>query len=209
MPDQSVRVTARFVRTDKTDDWQTLPDMGLPDSGTPSDVMPSDWYAADVTEILARGWMTCVTGDLFQPNLPVSRGDLILALYRMAGEPQAFSTLFTDIPLQSPYAAASIWARAAGVAIGEPDGSFRPYDAVTREECAALLHRFAGLPTAAPVVLPFTDWAQISGWALPAMRWAYASGILYGNAEGTCTPHASITRAETAALLLRLSAYLP
>ena len=209
MPDQSVRVTARFIRTDKTDDWQTLPDMGLPDSGTPSDVMPSDWYAADVAEILARGWMTCVTGDLFQPNLPVSRGDLILALYRMAGEPQAFSTLFTDIPLQSPYAAASIWARAAGVAIGEPDGSFRPYDAVTREECAALLHRFAGLPTAAPVALPFTDWAQISDWALPAMRWAYASGILYGNAEGTCTPHASITRAETAALLLRLSAHLP
>lgn len=206
MPDQSVRVTARFVRADKADNPQDLPN--TPDIVTPSDVAPSDWYTTDITEILTRGWMTCVTGDLFQPNLPVSRGDLILALYRMAGEPEAFSTLFTDIPLQNPYAAASIWARATGVAIGEPDGSFRPYDAVTREECAALLHRFAGLPTVAPVALPFTDSAQISDWALPAMRWAYASGILYGNTEGTCTPRASITRAETAALLLRLSAYL-
>lgn len=206
MPDQSVRVTARFVRADKADNPQDLPN--TPDIITPSDVAPSDWYASDITEILTRGWMTCVTGDLFQPNQPVSRGDLILALYRMAGEPEAFSTLFTDIPLQNPYAAASIWARATGIAIGEPDGSFRPYDAVTREECAALLHRFAGLPTVAPVSLPFTDTAQISDWALPAMRWAYTSGILYGNTEGTCTPHASITRAETAALLLRLSARL-
>lgn len=200
MPASNIRVTARFVRTET--DAKVIPD---DESTLPSDVADDAWYQQPVLQAVEQGWMTPLLIGQFCPNLPTARGDLITALYRMAGEPTACALAFTDIPSDSAYYSASIWARAAGIAIGEPDGRFRPYDTVTREECIALLYRFCGTPPVAQTVLPFSDFSSVSDWARSAMCWAYQSGILYGNAEGTCTPLTAVTRAETAALLLRLS----
>ena len=200
MPASNVRVTARFVRTET--ESEVIPD----DEPTlPSDVVDDAWYQEAVLQAVEQGFMTPLLIGQFCPDLPTARGDLITALYRTAGEPTASAPAFTDIPSDSAYYSASIWARAAGIAIGEPDGRFRPYDTVTREECIALLYRFCGTPPVVQTALPFSDFSSVSGWARPAMCWAYQSGILYGNAEGTCTPLAAVTRAETAALLMRLS----
>ena len=200
MPASNVRVTARFVRTET--ESEVIPD----DQPTlPSDVADDAWYQEAVLQAVEQGFMTPLLIGQFCPDLPTARGDLITALYRMAGEPTASAPAFTDIPSDSAYYSASIWARAAGIAIGEPDGRFRPYDTVTREECIALLYRFCGMPSAVQTALPFSDFSSVSDWARPAMCWAYQSGILYGNAEGTCTPLSAVTRAETAALLMRLS----
>ena len=200
MPASNVRVTARFVRTET--ESEVIPD----DEPTlPSDVADDAWYQEAVLQAVEQGFMTPLLIGQFCPDLPTARGDLITALYRMAGEPTASAPAFIDIPSDSAYYSASIWARATGIAIGEPDGRFRPYDTVTREECVALLYRFCGIPPVVQTALPFSDFSSVSGWARPAMCWAYQSGILYGNAEGTCTPLAAVTRAETAALLMRLS----
>lgn len=198
MPGSDVRVKARFSRTPREPEEPKRPDP------LPSDLPAGAWYLSDVDEVLKRGWMTPLLTDSFCPELPASRGDLITALYRMAGKPDASALPFTDIPPDSAYYAASCWARASGIAQGEPDGRFRPYDPVTREECLSLLYRFCGSPAVIPSALPFSDDWQISPWARPALCWAYQSGVLYGNAEGTCTPSAWVSRAETASLLLRL-----
>lgn len=211
MPESDVRVTARFVRTDYVDDPYEVPtdlDNLLPPLAEQpaGDLAPDAWYWTDVREIMARGWMEPLLAGVFCPDLPASRIDLVRALYRIAGQPQgATAPSFSDVADGSPDHAAAIWARAAGIALGEPDGRFRPYDPVTREACVALLYRFAGSPAQAAYGLPFSDAWTISAWARPAMQWAYQSGILYGNAEGTCTPQAPVSRAETAALLLRLA----
>ena len=211
MPESDVRVTARFARADRTDttyESQTDLDDPLPPLAEQpaGDLAPDAWYWADVREITARGWMDPLLAGAFCPDLPASRIDLVRALYRMAGQPQDAAALpFSDIAAGSPDQAAVTWARAAGIARGEPDGRFRPYDPVTREECVALLYRFAGSPAQAVYGLPFSDAGSVSAWARPAMQWAYQGGILYGNAEGTCTPLAPVSRAESAALLLRLA----
>lgn len=198
MPASNVRVTARFSRIQTT---QPTEQVELP---LVSDLTEGVWYADDVTAVLSRGWMTPLLIGQFCPDLPTTRGDLIMALYRMAGQPAASAPAFTDIPPDSAYYAASIWARASGIALGEPDGRFRPYDSITREECVALLYRFRGSPSTGQAALPVSDASSVSNWARSAMGWAYQTGILYGNTEGTCTPLAAVTRAETAALLLRL-----
>lgn len=200
MSASNVRVTARFSRI------QTVQpaDEAASENTLVNDLSDGAWYTDDVTAVLTRGWMSPLLIGQFCPDLPTTRGDLITALYRMAGQPVATAPAFTDIPPDSAYYAASIWARASGIAVGEPDGRFRPYDTVTREECVSLLYRFRGSPSIEQTTLPFSDAATVSSWAQAAMGWAYQTGILYGNTEGTCTPLAAVTRAETAALLLRL-----
>lgn len=200
MPASDVRVTARFVLDQSDLPQESVSDELIP----PADVAADAWYQDAVLQVIEPGFMTPLLIGQFCPDLPASRGDLITALYRMAGTPAAYAPAFTDIPSDSAYYEASIWARAAGIAMGEPDGRFRPYDTVTREECVALLYRFCGNPPTEQTALPFSDFLSISDWARPAMCWAYQSGILHGNTEGTCTPLAAVTRAEAAALLMRL-----
>lgn len=200
MPASDVRVTARFIPEPVEYPTELAPEPSVPMTDLPSGI----WYEDAVMQMIEQGFMSPLLTGQFCPDLAASRGDLIVALYRMAGTPSAYATAFTDIPPDSAYYDASIWGRVTSIAIGEPDGRFRPYDTVTREECIALLYRFSGCPPVTQTTLPFSDFSSVSDWARPAMCWAYTSGILYGNAEGTCTPLAPITRAEAAALLTRL-----
>lgn len=198
MPKSDVRVTVRFIL--QPFEYPTKLEPYAPVTDLPSGI----WYEDAVMHMIEQGFMSPLLTGQFCPDLAASRGDLITALYRMAGAPPAYATAFTDIPPDSAYYDASIWGRATAIAIGEPDGRFRPYDTVTREECIALLYRFSGCPPVTQTMLPFSDFSSVSDWARPAMCWAYTSGILYGNTEGTCTPLAPVTRAEAAALLTRL-----
>ena len=49
----------------------------------------------------------------------------------------------------------------------------------------------------------YADADSISAWALDAMRWANAEGLIRGRTETTLVPKGSTTRAETAAILMR------
>ena len=110
------------------------------------------------------------------------------------------------------YAEAVRWAADSGVVKGYADGRFRPNDAVTREQMATLLYRFAeykgydvsiGEDTD---ILRFTDGAAVGGYAVPAMRWACGSGLMTGaQRDGgmVLAPRDTATRAQTATLLTR------
>ena len=47
------------------------------------------------------------------------------------------------------------------------------------------------------------DAADISSWALEAMRWAASTGLIEGDETGAVNPGATATRAQAAALLAR------
>ena len=95
---------------------------------------------------------------------------------------------------------------------GYADGRFRPNDAVTQEQMAALLYRFAGYKGydvsigGDTDILRFTDGAAVGGYAVPAMRWACGSGLMTGaQRDGgmALAPRDTATRAQTATLLMR------
>ncbi len=52
----------------------------------------------------------------------------------------------------------------------------------------------------------FTDASSISGYALPAMKWALSRGLLNGMGDGTLLPGSGATRAQLAAILDRFCA---
>lgn len=110
------------------------------------------------------------------------------------------------------------WAEAAikraigsGLAVGYPDGSFRPDRTISRSEFIVLLMRAFKPSTAfASAELAFTDTAQIGGWARAAIGQAVEAGIIRGYADGSFRPGAGLTRAEMAVLAARvLSPSLP
>lgn len=78
----------------------------------------------------------------------MTRGDLILILYRSAGSPAVSggSLPFTDVS-ESDYAYdAVVWAWKNGVAGGVSETEFCMKQAVTREQLASILYRLSGNP---------------------------------------------------------------
>ena len=113
---------------------------------------------------------------------------------------------FSDVPSGSYYETAAAWAAANGIVSGYGDGRFAPGQAVTREELAAILYRYAqykGYDLSA--LTGFSDQAAaISSFARPAMSWAKASGLMDGNDTGALAPKGAATRAQMAMILTRL-----
>ena len=108
------------------------------------DVEKTAWYAGAVDYVCENGLMTGVGGDCFAPNRTATRAEVVTILYRLAGAPAVSgSTGYTDVRPGMWYADAVIWAGARGIVNGYEDRSFRPNDAVTREQLAALLYRCA------------------------------------------------------------------
>ena len=99
------------------------------------------------------------------------------------------------------------WANANSIVGGYGDGSFGPQKDVSREEIACFLYRYAafsGQDTSAGANLSsYPDAMSTHTWALDAMSWAVAEGIITGRPSGALDPQGFATRAEVATMLMR------
>ena len=130
------------------------------------------------------------TGDKkFSPNASTTRGMLMTVLARYAGKDTAGSTPW--------YQAGMDWAKENGVS----DGT-KPTENITREQLVTMLYRSAGSPAASGSLDNFSDSASVGGYAVNAMKWAVANGIVNGS-NGKLNPKNNATRAEVAAILMR------
>ena len=182
------------------------------------DVKKSDWFAPSVEEAVGKGLFQGVSASFFAPNDSMTRGMVTTVLYRMAGQPavSAYASPFTDVAPDQWYAPAVTWAAATGVVTGYPDGTFQPNAPVTRQELVALMHRYAlskGAGQAAgDLPATFADRDQVPDWARGDFAWAVEQSLVAGSAgsDGTLVldPQGQATRAQGAALFLRLSQFL-
>lgn len=78
---------------------------------------------------------------------------------------------------------------------------------MTREQMVAMLYRYAQYEkmdvTASADLTGYTDQSEVSDWALYAMQWAVAEGLITGRTADTVAPGAGLTRAEAAEILMR------
>lgn len=183
-----------------------------------TDIDYTRWYVPYVRYAYENGLMSGYTGadaGKFGPNDTINRAQIVTILYRHAGKPSTdYEMNFSDIPTSdsgSYYYDAVKWAAANGIvtgyASGEYKGQFRPRDPITREQLAVILQRYAAYcgkdSTSTQDISEFSDSNQVSGYAVNAMRWAVAVGIIKGNADGTLKPKGTATRAEAAAMIMR------
>ena len=174
------------------------------------DVDDGDWFADAVRFVYENGMMNGVSETDFAPHAATSRSMIVTILYRLEGEPVVdYAMDFTDVAGDAYYAEAVRWAASEGIVGGYGGGLFGSDDAVTREQLAVILYRYAvykgydvsiGEDTN---ILSYADFADLSEYAIPAMQWACGAGIVNGTSESTLTPQGEATRAQVAAMLMR------
>ena len=176
------------------------------------DVKPTDWFYSAVEAVCGKGLMTGTSNRTFSPDQPITRGMLVTILYRLENCPKTASiSSFMDIPTGAYYEKAICWAAANKIATGYDDTHFGPDDALTREQLAAILYRYADVmgydvSSSRPHTL-YADAAAVSDYAQTAVDWSIAEGFLKGKDGWKLCPKSAATRAEMAVILTRFCSY--
>lgn len=174
-----------------------------------SDVNASQWFYEDVKYVCQAGLMQGTGAETFSPYVETSRGMIVTILYRLAGSPAVTGACdFADVADGSYCEDAVIWAAANGITTGYDNGLFGAADFITREQLAVFLYRYAAYQgmnavTLAERLSTFPDSDQVTAYAVPAMQWAVAQGLISGKDGGILDPQGTATRAEAAAILHR------
>ena len=166
------------------------------------------WAEETILEAVYRGLFNGVSSDLFDPDSAITRAMFVTVLYRMEGQPAVDQKAgFTDVAEGSYYAAAVDWAAKNGIVNGVSETSFDPDAAITREQMAAILYRYAAyweLDVSAEADLSaYEDASSVSAYAQAAMQWAVANGVINGTSATTLEPAGTATRAQAATVLVR------
>ena len=152
--------------------------------------------------------MIGISDTIFAPSPVTGRAMIVTALYRLEGSPAVTGeNPYTDVKNGVWYTDAIIWATENGIVNGIGNGKFGPNLDVTREQIATMFYRYAeykGMDVSAKVDLSkYTDADQIHSWALDAMQWANAVGLINGRSATTLNPLDNTMRSEHATLLYR------
>lgn len=181
--------------------------------GAFGDLTATAWYHDGVHYCIENGLMRGVSGGKFLPDGSTTRAQLVTILWRLEGSPETTGAVrFGDTAGGAWYTEAVRWTAGCGVVKGYDNGCFGPNDAVTREQMAAILYRYAqhkGYDVSAgndTNILSFDDAFAVSEYAIPAMQWACGSGLMTGTRRDggmALAPRDTTTRAQTATLLMR------
>lgn len=196
MPASAVTVGVSYAKADET-----------PSKTTFNDVSANDWFASAVDYVTGKGMMNGTADNTFSPKAHTTRGMVVTVLYRLENQPSTSAASFTDVASGAYYANAVAWANANGIVSGYGSGKFGPNDKVTREQLAAILYRYAQYKkydvSGAKSLDGYTDAQSVSSYAVPALQWANAAGIVTGKSGSKLDPKGNATRAEVAAMLMR------
>ncbi len=170
------------------------------------DVPNEAYYFEAVKWAVAQEITDGVGGNLFAPDQPCTRAQIVTFLWRAAGcpEPKRAGS-FSDVSEGSYYAKAVAWAAANGITGGTGEGRFSPDAACTRGEIVTLLYRYLqskgeGFTGNWMFLLPFTD---VPEWCYEAVAWCYMKNITEGTSATTFSPDDPCTRGQIVTLLYR------
>ena len=147
-----------------------------------------------------------------RPNGSITRAEVSAILFRLLSDEtrdEYFTTesSFTDVKAGAWYNNSIATLEKAGVIVDTAKGgAFRPNEAITRAELAAMLAQFSD---AKPVKgVKFSD-VSAGHWAYEAIAIAAKMGWIEGYPDGTFRPDATITRAEMMTLVNRALERVP
>ena len=176
-----------------------------------SDVKKDDWYYGSICYAEQNRLLSGVSDTEFAPNEPLTRAELITALYRADGQSGFDMSVapFTDVESGSECESAVIWAQQNGIVKGVSETEFAPDENITREQAAVIIYRYAKLKNIVPEIeftirLDYADSEHISDYACEAVAYCTIAEIMQGCENNIFAPKASLTRAEAAAILQRL-----
>lgn len=169
----------------------------------------SGHWAEDIIKLAAeKGYMNGTAENTFSPDALLTRAMLVTILYNAEGKPESGSAKFEDVKDGAWYEKAVAWASENGLVKGVSENLFAPDENITREQTATILYRYAvwkkieGLQKAE--LTSFADASAISEYAREALEYITGSGIMKGDENYLLNPLSASTRAEIAAMIIRL-----
>lgn len=183
-----------------------------------SDVPQSHWAYSVIDEASDDGIMNGKAAGVFVPNATLTRAEYATMLYNLAPESDVMKLVhgstadngLYDVDGNAWYADTVSWAVARGV-FKNIDGSFSPNRTITREEMAVatyeFLHKYCdGKFVLDSIYKEFTDDAAFSSSANRDKVYILVNnGIIAGKSDGSFDPQGSLTRAEAAAMAVRVA----
>ena len=166
------------------------------------------WCEKAVNELRDKGIINGRTATLFAPNENLTRAELVQLLANMKSVDlssyQNKTSKFRDVNGNAWYYAAVVWAEENNIVYGISADEFAPEKNISREDMAAVIYRYMGIPTDTNAQA-FADLADISEYAKEAVDALSVKGIINGYPDNSFKPKKTATRAETAAILYGIS----
>ena len=165
------------------------------------DVPNGAYFYEAVKWAVENGITTGVGNDLFAPEQPCTRAQIVTFLWRAAGSPEPkTASSFTDVPANAYYAKAVAWAVENGITNGMTATMFAPDATCTRGQSVTFLYR--ALKGSASGSANFTD-VKSDAFYADAVNWAVANNVTNGTSATTFSPNSDCTRAEIVTFLYR------
>ena len=160
------------------------------------DVTADKWYAGSVYYNYVNSLIPWAESENFQPDALLTHAEAAGVLYRLAGEPAVGKyNAIEGLTSASPYYNAVNWAVNSGIL----SAGSALNEAVSREEMAFMLYKYADGDAAGDNGAVITDISDVSPYAVEAVKWVCDNGI-FSLSEGAFLPDGRITRAQMAAL---------
>ena len=176
-------------------------------ASTFADVPAGSYYEEAVSWAVANGITAGTGASRFSPDGACTRAQAVTFLWRAAGSPAPKTSVmpFADVPANSYFHDAVLWAVENGITTGTSAAAFSPDDICTRAQIASFLYRLVqsaggGFTGAWMFLLPFSDTPD---WAYEAVAWCYQKNITSGTTATTFSPDAPCTRAQIVTFLWR------
>lgn len=171
------------------------------------------WAVGSIEYCVSHSLFNGVTTNAFAPEATMTRAMFVTVLGRMSGDTiDGFPLVFSDVSANDWFAQSAAWGKATGIVSGTTEEHFSPNSAVTREQMASLLYRYANTydlharNASRASLSDYSDGANVSEWAKTPMQWAIANGLITGRTDGTLAPADSAKRCEVAAIVQRFNA---
>ena len=177
-------------------------------AGRFEDIADGKWYTEGISFCAANGYMDGVAEGKFDRSSNLTRAMFVTILAKIDGvntDDYANRTIFSDVAVGKWYTGAITWAAENNLASGIGEGLFGYKNNVTREQMALFLYVYTGykaLDTSASAsVASYEDSGRIHDWALDAVKWAVASGLISGTSATVLDPRGTCTRAQAAVMI--------
>ena len=139
----------------------------------------------------------------FCPDDTCTRAEAVRFLWNAYGQPKPTLTTMTfkDVPKDSYYYDAVLWAVEKGITVGTSKDTFSPDENCTRAQIVAMLWRAEKYPEAG-TENPFND-VDKEAYYYDAVLWAANTGVTAGTSKTTFSPNQDCTRAQIVSFLYR------
>ena len=197
--------TFKNVTKDHTIEAIFMKSNGNPQTGVFVDVAEGSYYEEAIDWAVEKGITNGVSSNMFAPNDPCTRAQIVTFLWRAAGSPAPKSiSSFTDVPADAFYAKAVAWAVENGITSGTGESKFSPNATCTRAQAVTFLYRASGSPAVSGKA-EFSDVSSTAFYA-DAVAWAAKKGITTGIGGGLFGSDNDCTRGQIVTFLWRAMA---